>query len=89
MTRSFPAQIYRDSGAYCVSFPDVPGCHTYGESFEAALAHASEALAGFLKTLLIIGQELPKPSTRIDQLGPGDIYAVIACEIDEGAARPG
>lgn len=88
MKYSFPAQIYADSGAYSVKFPDVPGCHTFGETFEDALAYASEALQGFLETLLLVGQDLPLPSTEIDRLRPGDIYAVITCQIDEDAVRP-
>lgn len=34
--------------AYC---PDLPGCHTQGETFEEALANIREAVTLYLETL--------------------------------------
>jgi predicted RNase H-like HicB family nuclease len=41
------ALVHKDEGtSYGVSFPDVPGCVSAGDTFEEALANAAEALAG-------------------------------------------
>jgi len=36
---------YDDSHAWTVEVPDVPGCHTWGETLRQARAHAREALS--------------------------------------------
>lgn len=87
MTYSFPAHIFPDETTFGVEFPDVPGCYTYGDTIEEALHYAVEALGGHLESLLDIGQELPEPSTEIVHLQPGDIYAVITCEVKTAGMR--
>ena len=47
-----------DSG-WGVTFPDVPGCVSAGETFEAAAEAAREALSGHLALLMTEGLELP------------------------------
>ena len=40
------ALVHKDEGtSYGVSFPDVPGCISAGDTFEEAVANAAEALA--------------------------------------------
>jgi len=61
---NYPAKIKfdADDNAYLVSFPDLPGCHTYGESLEDALEMAREALSGYLTSIFERGLKLPEPS---------------------------
>src|SRR3569833_1554860 len=41
------ALVHKDEGtSYGVSFPDVPGCISAGDTFEEAVANAVQALAG-------------------------------------------
>ncbi len=47
---------------YNVRVPALPGCITYGESIEDALANASEAITGYLEALADDG--LPPPIER-------------------------
>lgn len=42
----------KDEGGYVVSFPDLPGCITCGETVESAIANASEAKKIWLETAL-------------------------------------
>ncbi len=35
---------YKDSDYYSVIFPDLDGCHTYGDSVEAALDMTKDAI---------------------------------------------
>lgn len=49
-------------GAYTVTFPDLPGCITQGDSFAEAFAMAQEALEGFLEVSRKDGDPIPEPS---------------------------
>lgn len=40
-----------NAGGYSVSFPDLPGCYTQGDTLEDALAMAGDALGIYLYTL--------------------------------------
>ena len=43
------ALVHKDEGtSYGVSFPDVPGCISAGDTFEDAVENAAEALTGHL-----------------------------------------
>jgi predicted RNase H-like HicB family nuclease len=59
-TRGYIALVHKDQGtSYGVSFPDVPGCISAGDTFEEAVANASEALAGHLAVMAVDGDEIP------------------------------
>ncbi len=47
---------------YVVSFPDLPGCYTQGDSREEALRSAREALELHLYGMEKEGYEIPEPS---------------------------
>lgn len=49
-------------GGYVVTFPDLPGCVTQGNTFAEAFAMAQEALEGFLDILRQDGDSIPEPS---------------------------
>lgn len=49
----FPIAIHKGQGTvYGVTVPDIPGCHSYGESIEDAIKNAKEAILGHLQVLL-------------------------------------
>lgn len=52
----------KQAGVYNVSFPDLPGCATFGHNFEEAVKYAMDALAGWLEAEMNMGEELPPPS---------------------------
>lgn len=52
-----------DAHATGLWFPDVPGCFSGGDSFEEAMANASEALRSHLELLLADGGEAPRART--------------------------
>lgn len=43
--------IEHDSDGYFAYCPDLPGCHTQGDTFEEAMANIQEAAALYLSTL--------------------------------------
>ncbi len=56
------ALVHKDEGtSYGVSFPDVPGCISAGDTFEEAVANAAEALAGHLALMRTHGDPIPAP----------------------------
>jgi predicted RNase H-like HicB family nuclease len=60
----YVALIHKDKGtSYGVSFPDVPGCISAGDTREEALAKASEALAAHLALMRADGDKIPRPRT--------------------------
>jgi predicted RNase H-like HicB family nuclease len=59
-TTGYIALVHKDKGtSYGVSFPDVPGCISAGDTFEEAVANASEALAGHLAIMAADGDTAP------------------------------
>lgn len=62
---------------YNVRVPALPGCRTYGESIDDALANAAEAIAGFVAVLVEAGE--PVPIEHYPALA-----ATIAVPIDRG-----
>lgn len=56
------ALVHKDEGtSYGVSFPDVPGCVSAGDTFEQAVANAGEALAGHFAAMRADGDAIPSP----------------------------
>jgi len=56
------ALVHKDAGtSYGVSFPDVPGCISAGETFEEAVANAAVALAAHLAAMDASGEATPAP----------------------------
>ena len=49
-------------GGYVVSFPDLPGCITCGESLTAAAANAEDAKRAWLEAALAEGFSIPEPN---------------------------
>ncbi|MDA8330350.1 MAG: type II toxin-antitoxin system HicB family antitoxin [Candidatus Dormibacteraeota bacterium] len=49
-----------DDGGYAVHVPALPGCHTQGDTVPEALAHAEEAIIGYLEALASDGLPLPE-----------------------------
>lgn len=49
--------------AFGVVVPDIPGCHSAGDTLEEAYANAKEAIEAHLDTLLDEGMPLPQART--------------------------
>lgn len=64
---AYIALVHKDEGtSYGVSFPDVPGCVSAGDTFEEAVANASEALAGHFAAMRADGETVPPPRSFED-----------------------
>ena len=63
----FPAVIHKDKRSdYGVTVADLPGCFSAGETLQAALTRAREAVELHLEGLIAEGQLIPTPGS-IDQ----------------------
>ena len=52
----------KDEGGFVVSYPDLPGCITCGETIERAIANALDAKKEWLEAALEEGIEIHKPN---------------------------
>ena len=50
-----------DEGGFVVSFPDLPGCITFGETVEAAVENAKDAKQAWLEAALEDGIPIREP----------------------------
>ena len=53
----------KDEGGYVVSYPDLPGCITCGETIEAAVANAIDAKKVWIEAALEEGIEIHEPDS--------------------------
>jgi predicted RNase H-like HicB family nuclease len=44
-------ESHTDEAGYLAYFPALPGCHSWGATYEEAVKHSEEALIGFLEAL--------------------------------------
>lgn len=50
-----------EGGGWLITFPDLPGCMSDGETPEQALAHGREAVADWIQAARESGREVPQP----------------------------
>ena len=56
----------REEGGYVVSYPDLPGCLTCGETIESAVENARDAKRVWLEAALEEGVSIPMPDSLED-----------------------
>jgi antitoxin HicB len=72
-----------DGGGYLVTFPDLPGCMSDGETPEEALDHGKDAFRCWMRAHIGDGRPIPKPfsggeSGKFVQRVPKSIHARLA-----------
>ena len=58
-----------EEGGFVVSFPDLPGCLSSGETVEQAIANAADAKKAWMEAMLEDGQAIPEPDDLDDYSG--------------------
>ncbi len=56
-----------DGGGYLITFPDLPGCMSDGETPEEALKNGRDAAHAWLETARAFGDPIPQPSTHSER----------------------
>lgn len=64
---TFKIQLYKESeGGYTASVPVLPGCITYGENLDEAIAMAREAIELYIEELQERGEAIPDDSNTLE-----------------------
>jgi len=53
-------------GGYTVTVPSLPGCITYGESIDEAIAMAKEAIGLYIESLVAHNEPVPDESNMLE-----------------------
>lgn len=79
----YPAIFHKEDDAYWVEFPDLEGCHTFGNSITETMEAAQEALAGYLLTLLEQGKTIASPSDISAIHSDDGFTSFVSCDINQ------
>ena len=71
MEISYRMEIIEDKeeGGFVVSYPDLPGCITCGETIESAVANAVDAKKSWIEAMIEEGKEIFEPNSLEDYSG--------------------
>ncbi len=50
-----------EGGGFVITFPDLPGCISDGETIEHAIAHGREAFQSWMESIIEDGKPIPRP----------------------------
>ena len=67
--RDYSFIVTRGENCVEITFPDLPGCATYGETIEEALECVEDAKLAWISTLLKHGETVPPPRVEADFSG--------------------
>lgn len=62
MKTAYPAIVHEEDGSFWVEFPDLEGCFSEGETMADAISNASDALGGYLCSLMDRDIDVPVAS---------------------------
>lgn len=80
----YPAVFEKEGSTYCVYFPDIAGCNTFGENLQNAFEMAEDALCLMLYDMEESGKQIPSPSDikKLRYEGNGFV-SLISCDTAE------
>lgn len=59
-----------DGGGFLITFPDLPGCMSDGETEMEAVVHARDAFSAWMSARAHMGKPIPKPTRRGETAEP-------------------
>ena len=71
MAMSYRMEIVedKDEGGFVVTYPDLPGCITCGETIESAVVNATDAKKAWIEAALEEGIEIQEPDSLEEYSG--------------------
>jgi predicted RNase H-like HicB family nuclease len=64
---SYKIHLHKEpEGGYTVSVPALPGCITYGDDVDEAIAMAKEAIELYIEELQERGEPIPDDSNKLE-----------------------
>ncbi|MDA8328039.1 MAG: type II toxin-antitoxin system HicB family antitoxin [Betaproteobacteria bacterium] len=71
----FPIAIHKDEGSvYGVIVPDIPGCHSWGDTIDDAIRNAKGAIFDHIELLLELGDKVDIHHSSIEDLRKQEAY---------------
>lgn len=89
-----PVVIHKDEGSvYGVIVPDIPGCHSWGDTIDDALKNTKAAIQSHIETLLELSESVEVTASKIEDLVKveeyaGGIWAVVDVDLSKLDAKP-
>lgn len=56
-----------EGGGFLISFPDLPGCMSDGETIEEAIHNGRDAFLAWISAQADMGREIPRPSYHVPE----------------------
>lgn len=53
-----------DGGGFLITFPDLPGCMSDGETIEEAITNGRDAFVAWISAAADMGKPIPKPAAK-------------------------
>ncbi|CAM4358919.1 type II toxin-antitoxin system HicB family antitoxin [Bacillus manliponensis] len=72
---------YPEESGYSVSFPDLPGCHSQGETIHEAIQNAQDAVGSIIHSMEMDGHYIPNPTPPEQIVLDNDLYEDISKKI--------
>lgn len=80
----FPIAIHKDAGSvYGVIVPDIPGCHSWGDTIDDAIKNAKDAIFNHLEILLELGEKIDIRNSKIEDLQRQEEYKEVTWALVE------
>ena len=80
MKTAYPAIVHEEDDSFWVEFPDLEGCFSDGGSMADAISNASDALGGYLCSLMDRGIDAPSASDVKEIKPEGGFVTIIVTE---------
>ena len=78
-----------DGGGFLIEYPDLPGCHSDGETPEQAIVNGRDAVRSYLLSCRKHGDPIPKPTRLLRQAGNSGYGCPRVCTPDWRPKRKG
>lgn len=78
----YPAIFHKDENSYWVTFPDLIGCQSFGDTIDETLENGKEALEGYCLNILESNKKMPTPSNIQDIKVEKDCFSTLINEED-------
>lgn len=89
-----PVVLHKDDGSvYGVTVPDIPGCHSYGDTIDEAMHNVKEAIYGHIETLLELGEDVNVTCSKLEALAAnpdyaGGVFALVDIDLSKLDSKP-
>ena len=71
MSKKYRFELVEDSseGGYVISYPDLPGCLSSGETVESAIKNGEDAKREWFYSMIELGNTIPEPFNAMEYSG--------------------